>query len=99
MKHNVFDRLEKRIAQAVELIAHLRDTNARLEAERDELRAQLETTVKERDAARADLETLRDQSVSKLEYETRKAEIERRVASLLERFDELDETTAESAEA
>jgi len=99
MKDNSFERLEERIGEAISLIGRLRDENAQLQTQRSELNDQLERLSQTQRQLQEELSTVQSSSVPRDEFESRKQEIERRVASLLERFDELDETGSENPSA
>ena len=99
MKDNSFERLEEKIGEAISLIGKLRHENARLQTQRSELNDQLEQLSRSHRQLQEELSSVQSSSVPRDEFESRKQEIERRVASLLERFDELNETGPEGSSA
>lgn len=99
MSENSFERLEQRIGEAISLIGRLREENARLQEQRTRLQDEIEQLAAARTQLDAELNDLRAATIPRAEFESRKQEIERRVATLLERFDELDETGSPSQTA
>jgi FtsZ-binding cell division protein ZapB len=95
MTDTSFDKLEKRIGDAIALITRLREDRARLESSRAELEREMEALRASNRELQDELTTLKTATVPLEEYDARKAEIQRRVENLLERFEELDETEVE----
>jgi FtsZ-binding cell division protein ZapB len=95
MADTSFEKLEHRVGEAIALIAQLREDRARLDSLRLELEREAEALKSTNRELQEELATMRDATVPREEYEARRSEIQRRVESLLARFEELDETGAE----
>ena len=93
MEDNSFAKLEERIGQAIQTISTLRRERDDLRRQREQLQSQMEGLERGKSELEEKLESVKADTVAKSEFDDRKREIERRVESLLQRFDELDEGT------
>ncbi len=88
---DAFEHLERRVEQAISRIRELQEERDALARQREQLEPQVEELSGTHTRLVDELEQVRQNSVGREEYETRRAEIERRVEDLLRRFGELDE--------
>ncbi len=86
-----FQRLEKKVGEAISMIQILRTERDELAVRRQELADQMRALEDNNQKLEQELERVRTDSVPREDLEQRKAEIQRRVAALLDRFDELNE--------
>jgi len=92
MDNDSFAQLERRVAAAVELIADLRSERDDLTQKHAALTQSLHEWEQRSAGLQRELDETRRGSVPREEFEARKGQIERRVQSLLARFEELDQT-------
>lgn len=91
MDNDSFARLEQRVADAVRMITELRQEREEWTRERAELDGNLQELQRRNRELQGELDEIRRGSVPREEFEARKGQIERRVQSLLSRFEELDQ--------
>jgi len=91
MDNDSFARLEQRVADAVRMITELRQERETWMREREELEGSVKELRTRNEDLQRELDEVRRGSVPREEFEARKGQIERRVQSLLSRFEELDQ--------
>ena len=95
MSTDAFQELEERIGQAVTRIRLLSEERARLSSRQEELEEKLAELAGRNRRLETELAELRENEGARGDFDAAKAEIERRVEGLLQRFTELDELTGD----